>query len=485
VACVTVRRGGLGSVQDATLSAGTPGGNFGSDGELVAGATSGGQSVALVRFDLSPVPARAQVTSAKLGLFTGECCSVESVNVHLATAAWSEGDVTWASFGGAYSPAAAGEITTCAQPSVLDVTAAATAWHAHAATNFGVALVQAGAAATAFRSSEAATATDRPALQVCYVVPDCGAGTGDCDGIAANGCETNTLASATSCGGCGDACAFANAGASCVAGACVIGACEPGFVDCNGNPLDGCEVAPGSDPDNCGACGEACDNPHGTAACSGGACVATCANGYGTCDGDEQNGCETPLSSLFNCGGCGETCALANANVTCQTGTCDVVSCQNDFGNCDNDASNGCEAPLNSLQHCGGCGKACAIENASATCQTGICKLGVCTAPFGNCDAVPYNGCESNFQTDVNHCGNCSTKCTNAHGSTSCNGGTCAPVCVGLWASCDNSVVNGCPSAHSSTPTWCPFECRRARRDRAPGATSRPSRAGRARASAR
>ncbi|MEZ4294892.1 MAG: fibrinogen-like YCDxxxxGGGW domain-containing protein [Polyangiaceae bacterium] len=369
------------------------------------------------------------------------------MKVHVATADWSEGSVTWASFAGAYSAGEIGEISTCQQPSVLDVTAPVVGWHASAATNFGFALTQGPSAATAFRSSEAAALTDRPALRVCYLIPDCQPGTGDCDGDPSNGCETDTLASATSCGSCGNSCGFANAGASCVAGVCEIGACEPGFVDCNGNPLDGCEAALDTDGENCGACGNTCDNPHGTSTCVGGACVASCADNYGTCDGDEQNGCETPLTSVQNCGGCGQDCALPNANVTCQTGVCDVVSCTNDFGNCDNDPSNGCEAPLNTLQNCGGCGKACAIQNATATCQTGICKLGTCDAEYDNCDAVPYNGCESHLLTDVSHCGNCATACTNAHGTTSCNAGLCDPVCVGLWDSCDNNVKNGCETA--------------------------------------
>jgi hypothetical protein len=39
------------------------------------------------------------------------------------------------------------------------------------------------------------------------VVAACNAGFGDCDGMAANGCETNTTSSAQNCGSCGRVCA--------------------------------------------------------------------------------------------------------------------------------------------------------------------------------------------------------------------------------------------------------------------------------------
>ena len=43
------------------------------------------------------------------------------------------------------------------------------------------------------------------------------------------------------CGGCGVACAFANATPKCTLGACGLAACSPGFVDCDGNTVNGCE----------------------------------------------------------------------------------------------------------------------------------------------------------------------------------------------------------------------------------------------------
>jgi hypothetical protein len=44
------------------------------------------------------------------------------------------------------------------------------------------------------------------------------------------------------CGECGNACAPKQAVAACIEGACAIESCEEGFVDCNSQPADGCEV---------------------------------------------------------------------------------------------------------------------------------------------------------------------------------------------------------------------------------------------------
>lgn len=48
----------------------------------------------------------------------------------------------------------------------------------------------------------------------------CSAGTGDCDGVAANGCEVDTLTSFENCGGCGRSCGSARM--MCRLGACVV-----------------------------------------------------------------------------------------------------------------------------------------------------------------------------------------------------------------------------------------------------------------------
>jgi hypothetical protein len=70
----------------------------------------------------------------------------------------------------------------------------------------------------------------------------CPAGTANCDGDAATGCETNTDTSVMNCGRCGHYCAIAGAYAACVEGKCVIDHCQSGYEDCNGDVNDGCEA---------------------------------------------------------------------------------------------------------------------------------------------------------------------------------------------------------------------------------------------------
>jgi hypothetical protein len=255
-------------------------------------------------------------------------------------------------------------------------------------------------------------------------VPTCNAGYGNCDGNANNGCETNLNTDVSRCGSCTNVCSFANAAASCVGGACQLGACNAGWGNCDGNNANGCET-PLDTVSNCGACNSTCTNAHGTTVCTSGACVPACATLWGNCDGNPSNGCETSLTTTSNCSACGTTCSRANATATCSSGTCAISSCNAGFGNCDLLDSNGCEANLQStLNNCGSCGTVCSSSNGTPSCALGSCSI-VCNANWGNCDGnAQTNGCESNLLTDPNHCGNCTTVCS---GSTpNCVNGICA-----------------------------------------------------------
>jgi eukaryotic-like serine/threonine-protein kinase len=106
----------------------------------------------------------------------------------------------------------------------------------------------------------------------------CKAGFGDCNGNAADGCEVNVKTSTAHCGTCGNACrAGANQEAACRGGACAA-ACHPGFADCNGNAADGCETDVRKDEHNCGGCGKSCAAPTGgSVSCEAGRCKPHCA----------------------------------------------------------------------------------------------------------------------------------------------------------------------------------------------------------------
>jgi len=276
-------------------------------------------------------------------------------------------------------------------------------------------------------------------------VAACDAGWSDCDGSPLNGCETS-LATSGSCGACGVACSPAHATGSCASGSCAVTSCDAGWADCDSNPQNGCETSLATTA-NCGSCGNACTAPNGTPNCQlqgmsyvcGQACDVA---GHLDCDGSTANGCETPSNTLANCGGCNLPCAPANASgATCASGSCSYSTCNGGFGNCDGSAANGCEAPLNTVQNCGGCGVPCAPANVtSASCASGSCGYTACVGGFGNCDGSAANGCETPLNT-LTSCGGCGVPCTApTGGSASCATGSCARSCP----ECSNLIGSTC-----------------------------------------
>ncbi len=281
----------------------------------------------------------------------------------------------------------------------------------------------------------------------------------DCDSTAGNGCETDTSVDVMHCGGCGRACAArANSTASCAMGACAY-ACNAGFADCDSDPSNGCEVTLATDAMHCGACGNACMVASGTAACVAGACgVSACADGFANCDGDASNGCEVDTrTTLTHCGACGTVCPTpTNAAATCATGACGL-RCNDGFGDCDSDATNGCEVTLgSSTAHCGRCGAACpARANATTTCGGGACAF-TCDAGYADCDGEATNGCETDTRTTVANCGTCGNACpAGARSTATCAGSACGLTCAGAYLNCDGVATNGCEVDPLSSAAHC------------------------------
>ena len=330
---------------------------------------------------------------------------------------------------------------------------------------------------------------------------DCKAGFADCDMDAKNGCEVTLASDGKNCGACGTECMSVNhAMAACTMGKCVVGGCDFGFADCNMNPADGCEAGL-LDVNNCGGCGKVCGAvAHGTPGCGAGVCgVGMCDALWGNCDNNPQNGCERDLSSdLMHCGACFKPCVIANGMPGCIQGKCGVIGCNQGFGDCDKDASNGCESavatdakncgacgmacpvPANAAAMCAGgkcsavclqgfadcdnnmangcevdlrtpqncamCGKACgAVANGQPGCNMGVCGVGMCSPLFGDCDGMAANGCELNLATDMQNCGACGKPCALANAVSSCMGGKCnLSSCNANFDDCDKNAANGC-----------------------------------------
>jgi hypothetical protein len=225
---------------------------------------------------------------------------------------------------------------------------------------------------------------------------------------------------------------------------CYTITCNPGFADCNNNGLDGCETNLTTSAANCGACGAACNVPHATPACVNSACqVGSCNLGFGDCDGVASNGCETLLTTNTNCGGCGVACALPNASASCSTGTCTLTQCNAGFYDCDGNPANGCEAmPCVNGSHC----------SSGAGCTSGVCTNGFCAPPACN------DGIKNGSETSVDCGGGTCAPCTNGQAcavgsdciSGVCSGGICqAPTCT-------DGVKNGTETAADCGGGACP-----------------------------
>ncbi|MDW8246014.1 MAG: hypothetical protein RMJ84_05520, partial [Sandaracinaceae bacterium] len=201
-----------------------------------------------------------------------------------------------------------------------------------------------------------------------------------------------------------------------------------GRGNCDGQDANGCEVDTNTNPMHCGGCNRVCSGGNANWSCRDGACrIESCMAGYGDCDGDPTNGCETNLmNSIGHCGRCGNRCMGGNATWSCVGGVCSVASCNSGYGDCDRDPSNGCETNLNtSLSHCGMCGNACMGGNATWECVGGVCLRQACNSGYGDCDGNAGNGCETDVNTTVAHCGRCGNACSGGNATWSCVGGVC------------------------------------------------------------
>lgn len=269
--------------------------------------------------------------------------------------------------------------------------------------------------------------------------------------------------------GCGqmgcDPCSIPGAVAACENNACVFAGCATGFADCNNDLADLCETEVGTDANNCGACGNACVVNHGTAGCQNSQCtVESCDTDWGDCDGDPTNGCESFLpTDPENCAGCGNVCDPASSGQpVCNDGTCSEKACLSFLSDCNNDSSDGCEAFISAdVNNCGYCGRVCELPNAVATCSQSECAIESCIAPFEDCDGIAGNGCETDTTKDnALHCGACGRACSLAQASSAvCIAGVCGAVCDSGFGDCSQPTApdpdDGCELDVRGDPQNC------------------------------
>jgi len=170
--CVTIQRGTLGSVQDASIYANSPHYNGGSYTSLYTGYDStSGAKYALVQFDLGVIPDGAAVTSASLGVKQDWSSTVAEVRVHQILAPWAEASVNFANFAGAYDAAVLGSFSAVSGVGshAVDVTYIVGDWVAGLEANHGFLLEENLVTKHSYRSSEHPSVAERPYLHVCYV----------------------------------------------------------------------------------------------------------------------------------------------------------------------------------------------------------------------------------------------------------------------------------------------------------------------------
>lgn len=207
---------------------------------------------------------------------------------------------------------------------------------------------------------------------------------------------------------------------------------QDGAVGCALPQIDcsGVCVNLNSDPQNCGACGTACDTGMAcvlaaciacTPSCEGAVCgddgcggsCGTCPSGFGCTGGECIPGC-TPSCADRECGddGCGGSCGTCSFDESCSFGSC-VTECT---ASCDG-------------RECGddGCGGSCGTCSFDETCST-----------FGTCVADCTPSC-SGVECGDDGCGG---SCGTCFSDETCVAGICTPDTVpGGGESCTSATL--------------------------------------------
>jgi len=165
--------------QDAFISSGTPGTNYGSNVALWAGSGTGGgggEKRSLLKFDVASIPSNAVVTAATLQLYvTSGLSNPVTVSTYKITASWLEGTVTWNNQPAAEStpqsstPVSSAHVNTWKS---WDLKALVQGWVEGSVSNDGVLLKQSGGSPpnnVSFHSSNySGDTTKRPKLVITY-----------------------------------------------------------------------------------------------------------------------------------------------------------------------------------------------------------------------------------------------------------------------------------------------------------------------------
>lgn len=173
-----------------------------------------------------------------------------------------------------------------------------------------------------------------------------------------------------------------------------------------------------------------------------------CPAGRATCPGDRYQCAADLMHDKLNCGACGNACLAGNGNMLwdCIDGEC-KKSCSAPWGDCNGLIDDGCETLLlDDMLNCGACGNTC-----TSRCDKGVCDC----AALGPNARVCNSGCQTEFQQNDSNCGGCDVVCPGGsvkrgwHAYFGCVGGTCGQrKCSEGWGDCNGDLQsdtgNGC-----------------------------------------
>ncbi|MBN9164037.1 MAG: hypothetical protein BGO98_04355 [Myxococcales bacterium 68-20] len=286
-------------------------------------------------------------------------------------------------------------------------------------------------------------------------------------------CDVDLKTDRQNCGACGHACPSRGGRENyeCVDGACVLQcSASPQTFDCDGLADNGCETDPGSN-DHCGACGDKCPDPAKPCASTTneGDYQCGCPPGRQYCPGNFPS-CLDPTNDDRNCGACNNFCDRnggdggpppSNAYYGCVSNRCGQLKCNPNYGNCDGNASNGCETLLVTTQNCGACGKTCADGQECAINPKGqpecMCPAGKIYCAQSCFGGVCYGGCYD-LSSDKDHCGACGFSCSSMFQPDSvgvCTYGTCTRRCNKGRADCNRNPADDCEVDTDHDPRNC------------------------------
>ncbi|UJR78902.1 vWA domain-containing protein [Sandaracinus amylolyticus] len=314
----------------------------------------------------------------------------------------------------------------------------------------------------------------------------------DCDFVVDENVDLQNDGS--NCGVCGRTCRFVRASATCMAGTCTIGQCEPGFVNLDRNPANGCEYAcvPATpaveacnardddcdgtidegDPGGGGSCGtDAGECAFGTLHCMAGR--VTCTGGVSpaleACDGQDDD-CDGRVDENNPEGGrlCGSSVGVCVAGrQQCVSGALQCVGASSGGAEQCNGLDDDCDMAIDESNPGGGGACGTAVGECSAgtrQCRGGVlvCEGGIgaatetCNGRDDDCDSRTDEGNPGGGGTcgsDVGACNPGTLTCTG--GTLTCTGatGAIAEACNGLDDDCDGAIDNGNPGGGAACGT--------------------------------